>query len=369
MAPAKSEIDPSRYVHDTASVASVYAEQIRLLYQSDKLAPLNVLIAGLATAMFWSIFPAWIFGLWFGSFCVVISGRVVLHYYYGQASDCSANALGWAHRYVGGAAATGVLWGLCGSIILATSDTSYHVLSLFLIGGMMAGSMLAHSAYLPAFYGFTLPAALPALVILLTRADPRAIEMGLMLAGYIVVFAITGRNINRSIVENLRLRIEQDVILAQLRMSEAALAEAQAIACIGSWHYDALLQTISWSEETFHICGVDPGAFRPSREAFLARIHPDDRAMYDKNHCEAIAGGAPLEIDVRVVMDDGAVKDVHVSGRNFYDAAGQFTHSIGTVQDVTERKIAETRLQFANILLKAEMEASPDGILVVGPTE
>lgn len=44
---------------------------------------------------------------------------------------------------------------------------------------------------------------------------------------------------------------------------------------------------------------------------------------------------------------------------------GSEWQAIGILRDITERKAAEKKLQFANILLTTEMEASPDGILVV----
>jgi diguanylate cyclase (GGDEF)-like protein/PAS domain S-box-containing protein len=41
--------------------------------------------------------------------------------------------------------------------------------------------------------------------------------------------------------------------------------------------------------------------------------------------------------------------------------------AIGIIRDITVRKESENKVQFANVLLKTEIEASPDGILVVGP--
>ncbi len=41
--------------------------------------------------------------------------------------------------------------------------------------------------------------------------------------------------------------------------------------------------------------------------------------------------------------------------------------AIGVLRDITERKEAEDKLQFSNLLLSTEMEASPNGIIVVGP--
>jgi len=74
-------------------------------------------------------------------------------------------------------------------------------------------------------------------------------------------------------------------------------------------------------------------------------------------------------------MEDGTIRYVHEQARVEHGPDGRATHAVGTVslhafgtvQDITERKIAENKLKFANILLRTEAEASPDGILVVDP--
>ncbi len=159
-----------------------------------------------------------------------------------------------------------------------------------------------------------------------------------------------------------RKRLETE---ADLRASEAALAEAQAVAHVGSWTYSVRSGTLVWSREACRIFGIDPATFVPSHEDFLARVHPDDRAAFDRNYRDSVATHGVHAIDHRIVMPDGTVRIVHRRGRTVYDAEGRPLQSIGTVQDITDRKQAEDALQFANTLLRTEMEASPDGILVV----
>jgi diguanylate cyclase (GGDEF)-like protein len=113
------------------------------------------------------------------------------------------------------------------------------------------------------------------------------------------------------------------------------------------------------------IYGVDPATFKMSRESVFDRIHPDDRALVDKDYRDAVANRTSFGTDHRIVMDNGAVKFVHTAGRVFYDAERKCIYSMGTLQDITQRKETEAKLLFANILLSAEMEAAPDGVLVV----
>ncbi len=73
--------------------------------------------------------------------------------------------------------------------------------------------------------------------------------------------------------------------------------------------------------------------------------------------------GRTLELMVR--RKDGGEIAVELSV-SAAQVGGQW-ETIGILRDVTARKRADTELRFANILLKTQMEASPDGILVVGP--
>ncbi len=129
-----------------------------------------------------------------------------------------------------------------------------------------------------------------------------------------------------------------------LRALQASLAETQSIARLGSWDFDIATQRATWSDETYRIVGVDPATFIPSYDAFMQRIHPDDRAAFEKNYAESVANHATHDIDIRIVMDDGTIRCIHTRGRTFYDDAGRPLRSVGTVLDITERRKTQLAL-------------------------
>jgi PAS domain S-box-containing protein len=63
----------------------------------------------------------------------------------------------------------------------------------------------------------------------------------------------------------------------------------------------------------------------------------------------------------------GAAKWWHVVVSPIADAAGRTERLLAVSRDVTERHDADEMLRFRNALLRAQSEASPDGILVVSP--
>jgi diguanylate cyclase (GGDEF)-like protein/PAS domain S-box-containing protein len=348
-----------------ATDRAVMAEQVRLLMQNPADVPINVTNAGLVSLIVWPLYPAWVLALWLGLVCTVSLARAVMRRRYAGAAGAAATSPKWARDFTLNAFMAGCLWGLAASVILMTPDPTYYDFIVFVLGGTMAGGIVCVAAYLPAMLAFILPTILPAIGALAIRGGLVQTEMAVMLALFTCALVWTGRSINRSIVENVRFRIGQENLVIKLRSSEAAMAEAQKIARVGSWTIDLDTNTDIWSTETYHILGVDPATFTPSFEGLLLCVHPDDRKSVHEDYARILATGTSPGLDHRIVMDDGTIKYVHEKSRVTHDAAGRVVRLYGTVQDVTERKDAENKIQFANVLLKTQMEASLDGILIV----
>jgi PAS domain S-box-containing protein len=155
---------------------------------------------------------------------------------------------------------------------------------------------------------------------------------------------------------------EQRQLADHLERERERLAEAQAIAKVGSWDLNHTTNMLFWSEQTYRIFGMDPLEFRPTFEAMIAKMHPEDRVETLAAFTAAIENRTAFTIDHRIQMEDGTVKIVHERGRTSYDAAGRPLHSIGTVQDITDRKETEQRLTRSLDLLRAVTEGTTDAI-------
>jgi len=130
-----------------------------------------------------------------------------------------------------------------------------------------------------------------------------------------------------------------------LRESERRLNEAQRIAHIGSWELDLRVNILTWSDEIYRMFEIDPARFGASYEAFLDAIHPSDRDMVDKAYKSSLANRTPYDITHRLRMPDGRIKWVHERCETDFDADGKPLASRGTVQDVTERILAEAAMR------------------------
>lgn len=136
----------------------------------------------------------------------------------------------------------------------------------------------------------------------------------------------------------------------QLRNSAAQLHEAQQLAGLGSWHWDLEKQELTWSPELQRILGIEPGTepIGTGPEA-LAFVHPDDRALVREAGRAALSGEG-LELDLRIVREDGTQRIVHCRGELTRDADGTARHLDGTCVDVTDARRAHARLADAQRL-------------------
>ncbi len=149
-----------------------------------------------------------------------------------------------------------------------------------------------------------------------------------------------------------------------LHDSQAALVEAQAVAHVGSWQVDLVKNSVVWSEECYRIFNVDPATFIPTSDYFMAHIHPDDRDALTDTHARTLRDRSHGTLEQRIVLDDGAVRTVEQRWANFFDVDGKPLRTVGTIQDITARKIAESKLKQERDFSGALIDSLP-GLFVV----
>lgn len=151
---------------------------------------------------------------------------------------------------------------------------------------------------------------------------------------------------------------------ANVRRSEQRLQEAQQIAHVGNWERDLVGNRLYWSDELYRIFGCNPQEFEPTFEAFLARIHPDDRDAIRQGLIAAQWLKDPFEFEYRLILPDGEVRYVRASGIVESDAEGNLRRTAGTVQDITAQKLTVMALEESEHKYRAVLENASDGILI-----
>ena len=147
---------------------------------------------------------------------------------------------------------------------------------------------------------------------------------------------------------------------AELARSRQQLQEIQRLAQIGSWQFDLSENRLTWSDELYRIFEVDPTQGPADYEHFLQLIHPDDRERVDQAYRCALKERQPYEVEHRMVLADGRIKQIRERGETLYDDDGKPLRSIGTAQDITDIRRMESQMQ----LLGSAFHHSGEAILI-----
>lgn len=130
-----------------------------------------------------------------------------------------------------------------------------------------------------------------------------------------------------------------------LELTRARHDEAQRIAQLGHWTLDLTSNELLWSDENYRVFGVEPGAAN-TYETFLETVHPDDREFVNCAYSESVRNRTPYNIEHRLLMNDGSIKWVHERCETEYADDGSPLRSMGTTQDITERRQLQDTLYF-----------------------
>lgn len=133
---------------------------------------------------------------------------------------------------------------------------------------------------------------------------------------------------------------EAKLVTESLRRTEAELREAQRVGHLGSWHWDLRSDTVTCSEETNDIFGLDPGlpfpAFRDRERLYTAESWKRVKAALEN----CLQTGAGYELDLEIVRGGGNAW-ITARAEALRDAGGNIISLHGTYQDITRRKAAE----------------------------
>lgn len=182
-----------------------------------------------------------------------------------------------------------------------------------------------------------------------------------------VVEDITKRKKEEEVLKKVHAHLEEKVkkraaeleeAYNSLKESEQSLTEAQKMAQIGNWKWDQVAGEIHWSSELFRIFGLTPQKIGLPFNEVLNYTHPDDR-NYVYDAVKKAFNGEPFDIEFKIVLANGEERTVHAQAEVIFNEENAPVQMKGIIQDITERKKAEEKIQ----ILADVVESSNDAIL------
>ncbi|WP_245307848.1 GGDEF domain-containing phosphodiesterase [Hoeflea sp. IMCC20628] len=130
-----------------------------------------------------------------------------------------------------------------------------------------------------------------------------------------------------------------------LEQRSGQLNEAQHLGRIGDWAYNFGEEDLWWADEIFNLLGYDRAAFQLTRDKVMELYADDDASRLLELQAEVVRYGVVKSLDVRVRRGDGAFGHFAVTTKLKTDSMGHKTGVYGTIQDITDRKLASEQLE------------------------
>jgi PAS domain S-box-containing protein len=127
--------------------------------------------------------------------------------------------------------------------------------------------------------------------------------------------------------------------------TDERLRAALEVAGIGTWEWEQRTRRVVLSPTYERLCGLAPGTFKGTHEAFFQCVHPDDREPVARSIAEARQQRRDLHNEFRVVRPDGTVRRLENHARAVLGPDGEAVSVTSLSRDVTGQHEAEEALR------------------------
>ncbi|MBB5805846.1 diguanylate cyclase (GGDEF)-like protein/PAS domain S-box-containing protein [Saccharothrix ecbatanensis] len=146
----------------------------------------------------------------------------------------------------------------------------------------------------------------------------------------------------------------------QLRDDRRRLADAQKAAQLGVWEWNLQTGDVVWSDMLTDLFGV-PRDEHTRYQTYLDLVHPDDRGWVDDLWQQLATEEVPIQLEHRIVRRDGKTRVFRSYGVVVKGPDGR-PLAVGTAQDITEQRAAETRMKRSSQRFADLVSLTPVGI-------
>ncbi|HKI60056.1 MAG TPA: PAS domain S-box protein, partial [Mariprofundaceae bacterium] len=178
--------------------------------------------------------------------------------------------------------------------------------------------------------------------------------VGVLLTFLIIAFYIAN-SISHASIQNLEEEVRNKI--TELEEAEESLDSAQKIGRVGNWAFDLESKRFWASDGLLRVLGISKDEFDGTMESLLKHLHRDDRVAFQQSIERTNSGEKHGTIDYRIVLPSGEMRYLHEEADVVVNEAGDRRRLIGVVQDVTEKKERQLKLNMLSNALEQAGEA------------
>lgn len=366
--------------------SAVYGEQIRLLYENTTLSVgVTVAVSSVLCFLQWAVIPHRAVLAWLTYMSLISLGRFGLWQSFRTRADLRTIRV-WGLLFSIGAGLSAAGWGAAGLLLYPKDHLTNQVFLAFVLGGMMVGAASVLAARVVDFALFISLSGMPTALHLLSEGDDVHIAMGSLSALYTLATLITAWRVHETIISSLRLRFQNQDLLASLRLSKHQtevlnhnlLAEgaerkraAEAVekserrlelalfgADLGLWDWDVETGEIFWDERWAAMLGYQLEELKRALSTWEHLVYPDDRLPRKFAIQDHFDGSRPFyENEHRMRTKGGEWKWILSRGKVVTrDVEGRPLRMTGTNRDVTEDHRIQDALRQSHEVLESRVQ-------------
>jgi PAS domain S-box-containing protein len=152
------------------------------------------------------------------------------------------------------------------------------------------------------------------------------------------------------------------------KLAEERFKVATMETSVGVWEYDLTTKKFWRSESHAKIYGFNNSVSDMNMEEITEFVHPDDRKEMLSTFTKSITERKELNQEFRVIWPDGSLHWLGTIGRMVTDRAGEPFKMVGTIHDITDRKLAQVSVEASKKELESVfMQAPVPLVILTGP--
>lgn len=163
-----------------------------------------------------------------------------------------------------------------------------------------------------------------------------------------------------------------DVVHSQQQVSdsEQRLRAVMAITHEGLWDWDVDSGVVNHNAQWYEILGAEPGAIDATVEAFASLIHPADKDGVMARIQDLLEGKTDrYQSEHRLVTHRGVIWVQDRGGIAEHHADGRPRRVMGSMTDITARRLAESKVKESESLLRGAIDTIDEAFVVFDPDD